>query len=617
MRDEYSGISFLFDATEGETKHLHVGLEIEGPFTKPNLVLSFPRWVPGSYFLREPIQYMFDFEAKNDKNEILKSERKNVDSMKISLGHNTDLVSIKYKIIARELSCRSTHLDNSHIHMMPPFTWFLPTSGIDSDRMEMTHKIKSHLPEEWTPATQYLQTSKSKSKGLLTNNAGDTYTFEAPNRDELLDGIIEANSNPTHSWVVEGRTHHLKIWDSGGFVPNSDMLDKLKLDMNKIIREHHALFGIPAWDNYVTVLHFTEKSRGGLEHLNSQTSMLPRQCLMPGFVDEYRDLVSLFSHEYLHQWNVKRLRPRNFISYDLQKEVHSDLLWWFEGTTSWLGDILCVRSGAWSEEDWRKDFLRKMKRHTLRHGMEKESLAESSHDAWIHLYRSHSFSRETQISYYLEGELAIFCLDAELRKRSNGESGVCELMSLLCKKYAIEYPNVERLGVNYNDIRSTLTSMKGGLRLGKLLDSLVFDRKAPDVKNALRYFSLELVPEKTDKDDDESLGWLGLQLRQSNRQILVSSHQQDSPLRNIIMPGDEILAIDGFRMNDIGVLNKFLKGMANKNSEITYTHEGIIKKCNLVLPKSPQRLVKLEGKGNKKWSKYISTRQTTSNPQEE
>ena len=617
MRDGYSGISFLFDATEGETKHLHVGLEIEGPFTKPNLVLSFPRWVPGSYFLREPIQYMFDFEAKNDKNEILKSERKNVDSMKISLGHNTDLVSIKYKIIARELSCRSTHLDNSHIHMMPPFTWFLPTSGIDSDRMEMTHKIKSHLPEEWTPATQYLQTSKNKSKGLLTNNAGDTYTFEAPNRDELLDGIIEANSNPTHSWVVEGRTHHLKIWDSGGFVPNSDMLEKLKLDMNKIIREHHALFGIPAWDNYVTVLHFTEKSRGGLEHLNSQTSMLPRQCLMSGFVDEYRDLVSLFSHEYLHQWNVKRLRPRNFISYDLQKEVHSDLLWWFEGTTSWLGDILCVRSGAWSEEDWRKDFLRKMKRHTLRHGMEKESLAESSHDAWIHLYRSHSFSRETQISYYLEGELAIFCLDAELRKRSNGESGVCELMSLLCKKYAIEYPNVERLGVNYNDIRSTLTSMKGGLRLGKLLDSLVFDRKAPDVKNALRYFSLELVPEKTVKDDDESLGWLGLQLRQSNRQILVSSHQQDSPLRNIIMPGDEILAIDGFRMNDIGVLNKFLKGMANKNSEITYTHEGIIKKCNLVLPKSPQRPVKLEGKGNKKWSKYISTRQTTSNPQEE
>ena len=617
MREGYSGISFLFDATEGETKHLHVGLEIEGPFNKSNLILSFPRWVPGSYFLREPIQYMFDFEARDNNNQILKSERKNVDSMKIKLGENTTLVSIKYKIIARELSCRSTHLDDTHIHMMPPFTWFLPTSGIDSRRMDMTHEIKSHFPEQWIPATQYLEVSKKQSKGLLTNNTGNTYVFEAPNRDELLDGIIEANSNPNVSWVVEGRTHHLKIWDSGGFVPNSDMLEKLKQDMNKIILEHHALFGVPEWNNYVTVLHFTEKSRGGLEHLNSQTSMLPRQCLMPGFIEEYRDLVSLFSHEYLHQWNVKRLRPSNFINYDLQKEVHSDLLWWFEGTTSWLGDVLCVRSGAWSEEDWRKDFLRKMKRHTLRHGMEKESLAESSHDAWIHLYRSHSFSRETQISYYLEGELAIFCLDVELRKRSNGESGVCELMSILCKKYAIDYPNVEKLGVNYNDIRSTLTSMKGGLRLGKLLDSLVFERKAPDVKTALEYFSLDLVPEKAIKDDDQLDGWLGLQLRQSNKQILVNSHQQDSPLRNIIMPGDEILALDGFRMNEIGVLNKFLKGMANKNTEITYTHEGIIKKCSLVLPSSPQRLVKLEGKGNKKWSRYISTRQTTSNPQEE
>ncbi len=133
----------------------------------------------------------------------------------------------------------------------------------------------------------------------------------------------------------------------------------------------------------------------------------------------------------------------------------------------------------------------------------------------------------------------------------------------------------------------------------------------------MQYFSLDLVPEKVLKDDEEIEGWLGLQLRQSNKQILVSSHQQDSPLRNIIMPGDEILALDGFRMNDIGVLNKFLKGMANKPTEITYTHEGIIKKCSLVLPESPQRLVKLEGKGNKKWSRYISSRQTTSNSLEE
>jgi len=608
MRQGYSGLKFLVDATEGESRHLHVGLEIEGPFNSKSVVLSFPRWVPGSYFIREPIQYMFDFEAFDNSGSILSSNRKGVDSIKINIKENTELINIKYKILGTELSCRSTHIDNSHVHIMPPFTWFLPTGGIDSNRMELTHQIEAHLPSDWTPATQYNQISKNKSKGVLTNNQGSTYLFEAPNRDELLDGIMEANSNQTISWVVEGRTHHLKIWDSGGFTPDQSMLERLKLDMDKVIIEHHALFGIPDWDNYVTVLHFTEKSRGGLEHLNSQTSMLPRQCLMHGFDDEYKDLVSLFSHEYLHQWNVKRLRPRNFLNYDLQSETHSDLLWWFEGATSWLGDVLCVRSGAWSEEDWRKDFLRKMKRHTLRNGMEKESLAESSHDAWIHLYRSHAFSRETQISYYLEGELALFCLDAELRKRSKGESGLCQLMATLCEKHAIGYHNTEKLGITYKDIRSSLTAMKGGLRLGKMLDELVFERKAPNVEKALEYFSLTLIPEKQIKEGELENAWLGVQIRETNKQLRVASHQQNSPLRNIIMPGDEIIAINGFRMNNVSHLNKFLKGLVGCEVEITFNHEGILQTCKVILPKQPVRNVKLDGKGNKKWQDYIATR---------
>ncbi|RJU81017.1 MAG: M61 family peptidase [Candidatus Poseidoniales archaeon] len=610
MRDGYSGLKFLFDATEGDSRHLYVGIELEGPFTGKNLTLSFPRWVPGSYFLREPIQYMFDFEAFDGNGNLLSSNRKDVDSMRINLTESTNLVKIKYKILAIELSCRSTHLDGTHVHVMPPFTWFLPVSGIDSERMEKTHIIKAHIPSHWTPATQYLEISNNDSKGLLTNNSGRTYHFEAPNRDELLDGILEANENETMSWVVEGRTHHLKIWDSGGYVPNKKMLERLKDDMDKVVMEHHALFGIPKWDNYVTVLHFTEKSRGGLEHLNSQTSMLPRQCLMPGFEDEYKDLVSLFSHEYLHQWNVKRLRPRNFLNYDLQKETHSDLLWWFEGATSWLGDVLCVRSGAWSEEDWRKDFLRKMKRHTLRNGMEKESLAESSHDAWIHLYRSHAFSRETQNSYYLEGELAIFCLDAELRKRSKGKSGLCQLMAILCEKHAIHYPETQKLGVTYKDIRSSLTGMEGGLRLGKMLDKLVFERKAPDVDKALQYFSLDLIPEKVSKEGEIESAWMGVQIREVNKQLRVTSHQQNSPLRKILMPGDEIIAINGFRVNSNNLLNKYLKGLVDCDTEITFNHEGIVQTCTVSLPSQPTKNVKLDGKGNKKWKDYIATRQT-------
>ena len=41
----------------------------------------------------------------------------------------------------------------------------------------------------------------------------------------MLDGIVEANANPVITYDVDGRTHHLKWWDSGGHVPNAERLE--------------------------------------------------------------------------------------------------------------------------------------------------------------------------------------------------------------------------------------------------------------------------------------------------------------------------------------------------------------------------------------------------------
>ena len=611
MSPDDSGITFSVDATEGSSRRVSVGIDIAGPFTQPILKLHFPRWVPGSYFLREPIQHMTEFVAKDESGIVLNSFRYEVDAMKIKIPQQTKSISITYKLLATELSCRSNHLDSTHIHIMPPFTWFLPTAGIDKNRMNNKHAISLHTPSTWSAATQYKLESSKSCEGLLTGNDGTTFLYSSPNRDELLDGIIEANENDNINWKVDGRNHILKLWDSGGHPIDEQMLAKFKEDMNKVIKEHHALFGIPPWDNYVTVIQLTEKSRGGLEHLNSQTSMLPRQCLMPNHVEEYRDLVSLFSHEYLHQWNVKRLRPRNFLDYDLQRETHTELLWWFEGCTSWLGDMICVRSGAWSEQDWRKDWMRKMKRTTTRNGMQFESLSESSHDAWIHLYRGHSFSRESQISYYNEGELAIFCLDAELQRRSNGQNGVCDLMVELCNRHAIGYDSADQLGVTYNDIRKALTSMNGGSRLGTMLDSLMKSRQLPDVEKAFKYYSLKLISnvKKDDEKDDSIDAWLGIAFKDSGGQLVVTSHQTGSPLRELLMPGDEIIAINGRRTDSKNRLNSSLKGQKGKMANIIYNHEGVVKSAEIMMLGKVHHKVKLDGKGNQKWRDYISSRQ--------
>ena len=601
MSQSSSGLCFFADALNGSQHHLHAGLDVQGPFTSTQVVFRFPRWVPGSYFLREPIQHMFDFSAKDENGADLKWKRVGVDGISVRLKKTSTTLSIRYTLLARELTVRSNHLDNTHLHLMPPFTWFWPERGVSADRLEMTHQVQITSPATWTPATQ-LDLLEEKS----LDGGGRCWTFSTTGRDMLLDSIIEVNPNPCISHEIEGRMHHLKWWDSGGHQPDPERLQAFQDDIERIAREHFALFGVPDWPDYTTVLHLTDTGRGGLEHMNSQTSMMPRSCLFPDHPDEYRDLVSLFSHEYLHQWNVKRLRPKSFLNYDLQSETHTDLLWWFEGATSWLGDMICVRSGAWSEEDWRLDFERKMKRHTANNGMLRESLAESSHDAWIHLYRSGPYTRENQISYYLEGELALMCLDTEMRRRNDHTFGACDLMAELVRKYAIHSDEAEQLGVDYKDIRDTLKTCPGGSSMGPYLDRLVRHRNLPNLQRALSTFRLKLVPHASDK---EGKGWLGVGLKEASGRVKITTYHAGSPLRTLSQVGDELLAVDGVRVKSVNHLKKLIAGRTGEEIKFDITHEGILNTVSLVLPPSPQHGVSLKGKGNERWKAWLKTRQ--------
>ena len=606
-----SGITFTVDATQPSHQRLKVAVQIKAPFSKPKLTLSFPRWVPGSYFLREPIQHVTNLSVHDESGNALTFSRKEVDSIVIADVQSCKHVTVEYQLLAVDLSVRSNHFDESHLHMMPPFTWFLPTSGIEGGRMDHQHSIQFKLPKSWTVTTQL------EKIGLEENKDMNIHSYSARDRDDLLDGIAECNSNSVIETTIDGIRHTLDIWDAGGKEPHPIMLERFIHDMKSIVQEHHALFGIIDED-YHTILHLTGGPRGGLEHTNSQTSMVPRTALQPGNVEEYRDLVSLFSHEYLHKWNVKRLRPKKFLDYDLQREVNSDLLWWFEGTTSWLGDIICLQSGAWSKEDYFADMKRKLKRHHSRSGIDSQSLCEASHEAWIHLYRGHPYSRETQISYYLEGELSIFALDAELRKRSNGESGVGDLMAELYHKHNINVETKRDRGIQYKDIRKALTSLRGGRRLGSFLDELTTKKGVLDLDKAFSLFGIpyESSKSKERKDGTENIawkdfeqGWLGINVRNQNNKLLVASHLQQSPVREHLQVGDELIAINDHRITSSEQLKTALKGKTEGEITILYSRSSIVQEVNVTPINEPKAPTVSACEGNRFWKATTRTLQ--------
>ena len=90
--------------------------------------------------------------------------------------------------------------------------------------------------------------------------------------------------------------------------------------------------------------------------------------------------------------------------------------------------------------------------------------------------------------------------------------------------------------------------------------------------------------------------------------MIVTSHQNESPLRNLIMPGDELISINKIRLKTITSMKSILSNLEPEHVELCYTHEGIVKTDIISLRVEPDLKSKVSGKGNKKWRDYISSR---------
>ena len=60
----------------------------------------------------------------------------------------------------------------------------------------------------------------------------------------------------------------------------------------------------------------------------------------------------LMSHEFMHLWNVKRIRPAELWPYDYTAEQYTPLLWWSEGVTDYYADVSNLRAGLWTDQEF-------------------------------------------------------------------------------------------------------------------------------------------------------------------------------------------------------------------------------------------------------------------------
>lgn len=368
--------------------------------TSESMHLSLPVWIPGSYMVREFSRNIIQVLAIQDE-EIASCTQINKNTWQLDNLRCDSTVSIKYQVYAYEYGIRSAFLDSTRGYFNPTSVC-LAVKGFESE----VHMIEiAGLPYGW-----------QVSCGLVSKAAN---LFIAANYDELLDMPFELGTFERYEFSVAGVAHYLIL--SGTILPfdNKRMIS----DMTKICQYQVEMFGgVAPYASYTFILNLSGSVYTGLEHRNSTLLMAPITAL-PNVHgtndDDYHKLLGLISHEFFHTWNVKRIKPRVFTPYDTTQENYTQLLWWFEGVTSYYDDLVLYRCGIISQDKYLGLVVENLNNVYKFAGVTQQSLVNSSLTAWIKYYRQDENSPNTLVSYYVKGALVAMCLDLLIRKQSN------------------------------------------------------------------------------------------------------------------------------------------------------------------------------------------------------
>ena len=384
--------------------------------------LWMPAWIPGSYMIRDFARHVVTLEAR-DAGGPLPVEK--LDKQTWRCAPARGVLEVRYQVYAWDLSVRGAHFDQTHAYFNGPCL-FLAAAG----REDAPCAVTLHPPpglDHWRVAT-----TLPRAPGTPLWGFGD---YAAADYDELIDHPVEMGTFDLVDFSVAGTPHHVAVTGR-----HRGDLDRLARDLRRICQTHVDLFGgLPAMERYLFLVTAVGEGYGGLEHRSSCSLLCKRDELPPPggtAVDEdYRNLLGLCSHEYFHLWNVKRIRPRAFVPFDLTREVHTRLLWAFEGITSYYDDLALARSGVITPESYLELLGRTATRVWRGPGRRLQSIAESSFDAWTRFYKQDENAANAIVSYYTKGALVALALDLTLRRASRDAAGLDDLMRRLWQDY--------------------------------------------------------------------------------------------------------------------------------------------------------------------------------------
>jgi predicted metalloprotease with PDZ domain len=397
-------IRYTISLAANQEHLLHIQLEL--PAGAPQRQVQLPVW-NALYQVRDFSQYVDWVKAKRPGGEALAIRK--VDKNTWQIEGAGEGAAVEYEVFADQQGPYGAQVSPSHAFLNLAEVLMYPVGGRSG---EMRLKF-SDVPPDWKIAT-----------ALASADSG----FVAESYDRLVDSPVEAGTFQEADFD-EGGGHYRVIVDAD----RSDYdMQKIVSDLRRIVAAATSWMEDRPYQTYLFLYHFPRgPGGGGMEHAYGTAIEVSARSLK----DDWQGFDAVTAHEFFHLWNVKRIWPATLEPVDYTRENYTRALWFSEGVTSTVEDIILLRAGLLDERHYLQRMGEQISELERRPAHLTQSAEESSLDAWMEgdpYYRR----PERSISYYNKGELLGITLDLAVREGSGGKASLRDVLQWMNRNFA-------------------------------------------------------------------------------------------------------------------------------------------------------------------------------------
>lgn len=403
-------IVYTIRVTAPETHYAQV--EVKVPTARrATIEMMMAVWSPGFYRVEDYAARVEGLSARTPRGVELQVQQPRKNRWLIQTGGEPEVI-LSYRLLCSQRSVTTNWVGEDYAVLNGAATFITLV-----EQARHPHELRLELPAKW----KRTMTALDPAPDGLANH------YRAADFDTLVDSPIVAGDPVVNAFEVEGSKHF--VVDAGAVGQwNSKLAAQ---DLEKIVRETRRFWGFLPFKRYV-FLNVFRQGGGGLEHKNSTllTSNSARTTTPT------LSWLAFVSHEYFHAFNVKRLRPVELEPFDYENPPQTSSLWISEGLTTYFGDLMVIRAGLGTTQDFLSRLSSNIGQLQTSPGRLVQTLEQSSLDVWNSGTSGVGRDTTTKLSYYVKGPVVGFLLDAKIQRATGGKKNLGDVMRLAYTRYS-------------------------------------------------------------------------------------------------------------------------------------------------------------------------------------